>query len=125
MGDHPFVDDDGMPYPHHPIRNLPWLDTLVELKVFQLRAGLSYRLAEWTRGKVAVENGEQVVIIPGRPPVTARLGDYVLSDGERFWVESADGFNLRFWPVGRDPGWSHRCFMSWEVASDDSDDAPS
>jgi hypothetical protein len=64
VGDHPFVDDDAMPYPHHPIRNLPWLDTLVELKMFQLRAGLSYRLAEWTRGKVAVENGEPTTTTP-------------------------------------------------------------
>jgi hypothetical protein len=114
MADLPFVEDDAMPFQHHPIRALPWLDTKTAYGVFQFRPTLEHRLAEWCDGTVAVEDGALVVQILGPPPVTARLGDFVLTDGERFWVESPDGFNLRFWPVGRDPGWSHRCFMNWE-----------
>jgi hypothetical protein len=115
VADSPYIDDDAMPFLHNPIRNLPWLDTKTAYETFQFRPTLENRLAEWAGGVVAVEDGQLIVRIPGAPPVTARLGDFVLTDGERFWVESPDGFNLRFWPVGRDPGWSHRCFMDWEA----------
>jgi hypothetical protein len=116
VADDPFVSDEEMPYRHNPIRNLPWLDTKTELEVFQHRAGQSIRLAEWCEGEVAFTD-QLVVRVPGTPPSIARLGDFVVTDGERYWVEPADGFFLRYWPTGRDPGWSHRCYMNWEEQS--------
>jgi hypothetical protein len=119
--DNPFIENDEQPHPHNPIQYLPWLDTRAEHAVFQLRPTLENRLAEWCGGTVAVENGQLVVQIPGSPPVTARLGDFVIHDGERYRVESPDGFNTRYWPVGRDPGWSHRCHQRWEGSADGRD----
>jgi hypothetical protein len=114
VADDPAVGDDELPYRHNPIRNLPWLDTRVEYEVFQHRPGLSQRLAEWCGGEVAFTD-QLVVRVPAQPSAVARLGDFVVRDGERFWVERAeDGFFLRYWPVGKDPGWSHRCYMDWE-----------
>lgn len=115
MTDSPFVENDDMPFVHNPIRALPWLDTKTEVEVFQLRPTLENRLAEWCGGEVIVVDAGLAVRVPGTPSQTAHLGDFVvLADGE-FTVESPDGFNLRFWPKGRDPGWSHRCFMNWEA----------
>jgi hypothetical protein len=115
--DSPFVEDDDQPFTHNPIRALPWLDTRVEVEVFQLRPTLEHRLAEWCDGEVIVDGTQLAVRIPGRVPKVARLGDFVVLDGEEFVVVPPDGFNLRFWPVGRDTGWSHRCFMNWEATS--------
>lgn len=113
MADDPFTPDDDLPARHNPIRNLPWLDTNTEYEVFQHRAGQSQRLAEWCGGEVAFAD-DLVVRVPNVGDV--HLGDFVLFDGERFWIERADGFFLRFWPVGRDPGWAHHCRMPWEVS---------
>lgn len=114
MNDTPFIDNDDMPFPHNPIRNLPWLDNLTEVEVFQFRPTLENRLAEWCGGTVAVDDDAQLVVrIPGGDE--AHLSDFVvLQDGE-YRVEPADGFTHRYWPVGRDPGWTHRCFMNWEA----------
>jgi hypothetical protein len=112
--DDPHTPNDELPARHNPIRALPWLDTLTEVEVFQLRPTLHNRLAEWCGGEAAVENGEIVVRIPGSPQVVARLGDFVVFADGVFYVEPADGFFLKYWPVGRDPGWTHRCFMDWE-----------
>lgn len=114
MSDSPFIDDDDMPFAHNPVRNLPWLDTMTEVTAFQFRPTLENRLAEWCGGVVAILDGQLVVHIPGDPPTTAHLSDFVVFDGENYRVEPADGFNHRYWPVGRDPGWQHRCFMKWE-----------
>jgi hypothetical protein len=118
--DSPFVDNDDMPYVHNPIQQLPWLDTRVQVEVFQHRAGLSNRLAEWCGGSVGFTD-RLVVLVPDAedPNVLnpAGLGDFVVLADGAFRVESPDGFNQRFWPVGRDPGWSHRCFMDWEASS--------
>lgn len=117
MTDSPFVEDDDMPFVHHPIRALPWLDTKTELEVFQHRAGQSQRLAEWCGGRVAFTD-QLVVLVPDSEDSNvlnpAQLGDFVVKSGAMFHVEHPDGFYLRFWPKGRDPGWSHRCFMNWE-----------
>lgn len=113
MTDSPFIDDDDLPFAHNPVRNLPWLDTMTEVTVFQYRPTLENRLAEWCGGTVAVdENAQLVVRLPGGD--VAHLSDFVVFDGENYRVEPADGFNHRYWPVGRDPGWTHRCFMKWE-----------
>jgi hypothetical protein len=114
VSDGPTIADDDLPARHHPIEYLPWLNIRAEVELFQLRPGQAYRLAEWAGGEVAVENGEHVVLIPGPPALTARLGDWVGTDGERHWIEPADGFNTRYWPVGRDPGWAHTCRQPWE-----------
>lgn len=114
MSDQPFVENDDMPFVHNPIRALPWIDSGTEVEVFQLRPTLHNRLAEWCSGEVVVTERGLGVRIPGTPPQTAQLGDFVVRAADVFTVESADGFFLRFWPKGRDPGWSHRCFMNWE-----------
>lgn len=116
MTDSPYIEDGDMPFTHNPIRALPWIDTKVECEVFQHRAGQSQRLAEWCGGEVAFID-ELVVRVPTAPGVHghARVGDFVVRTGEEYRVEPPEGFNLRFWPVGRDPGWSHRCFMDWEA----------
>lgn len=115
MADDPHVPDDELPYRHNPIQYLPWLNTLVEVEVFQHRPGQSQRLAEWCGGEVAYEDGLVVRVPTEAGVVAAPLGDFVLSDGEKFWVErAADGFFTRYWPVGKDPGWSHTCKQSWE-----------
>lgn len=117
MADDPFTPDDDLPARHHPIRNLPWLDVTTEYEVFQHRAGQSARLAEWCGGTVAFTT-DLVVLVP-HPELAeaqeARLGDFVVGNGDRFWVESADGFFQRFWPVGKDPGFVHHCRMPWEA----------
>lgn len=112
MTDSPFIDDDDQPFTHNPIRHLPWLDTRTEVHVFQYRPTLERRLAEWCGGKVAVRDAQLVVEIPGGD--VAHLSDYVVLQDDEYRVEPADGFNHRYWPVGRDPGWTHRCFMEWE-----------
>lgn len=116
MADDPFVPDEEMPYRHNPIVNLPWLDTKTEYEVFQHRAGQSQRLAEWCGGEVSFI-GAIVVLVPHpelEPMQVAQLGDFVIGNGDRFWVEPADAFHQRYWPVGKDPGWAHRCTMPWE-----------
>ena len=120
MTDSPYIDDADQPYTHNPIRNLPWIDTKTEVTVFQYRPTLENQLAEFCGGTVAVVDGQLVVLVPDpggdeNIRLRAHLGDYVVTDGEKFWVEAADGFNQRYWPVGRDPGWSHRCYMDWEA----------
>jgi hypothetical protein len=112
--DGPTVDDDDLPFVHHPIEYLPWL-VPGEVQAFQLRPTLENRLAEWCGGETAVEEGRIVVLIPGPPALTVRQGDWVVYDGERYRVEPAGGFNTRYWPRGVDPGWSHRCYASWET----------
>jgi hypothetical protein len=116
VADDPFTPDDDLPARHHPIRNLPWLDVTTEHEVFQHRAGQSARLAEWCGGEVAFVD-DLIVRVPTAPGVHAhaRLGDFVLFDGQRYWVEQADGFFQRFWPVGKDPGFAHHCRMPWEA----------
>lgn len=122
MADDPFVPDEQLPFRHNPIVNLPWIDVKTEYEVFQHRAGQSERLAEWCGGKVAFT--DQLVVLvpdPGGDPaivVPAKLGDFVVGNGDRFWVEPADGFFQRYWPVGRDPGYAHRCYMPWESAQE-------
>jgi len=115
VADDPFVPDDQMPFRHNPIVNLPWRDVKTEYEVFQHRAGQSERLAEWCGGEVAFVDG-LVVRVPTQPGVHAHahLGDFVIGNGDRFWVEPGDGFFQRYWPVGRDPGWAHHCRMPWE-----------
>ena len=117
MTDQPFVENDEMPFEHHPIQYLPWLDTRTRYEVFQHRPGQSQRLAEWCGGEVAFVD-ELIVRVPTEPGVHAHaaLGDFVVGDGEKFWVEPANGFNQRYWPVGRDPGWPHTCTQPWEVS---------
>lgn len=121
MTDDPWVPDEEMPYRHNPIRSLPWIDSKTEVEVFQHRPGQSQRLAEWCGGSVSFTN-QLVVLVPDATEENvlnpARLGDFVvLADGV-FHVERAeDGFFQKYWPVGRDPGWTHRCFMSWEGPS--------
>lgn len=114
----PHVPDEDMPAVHNPIRQLPWLDTLTEVEVFQHRPGQSQRLAEWCGGSVSFTD-RLVVLVPDAadPNVLnpAQLGDFVVLVDGVFHVEQPDGFNQRFWPAGRDPGWSHRCFMDWEA----------
>ena len=119
MADDPYVPDEQMPYRHNPVQMLPWLDTRIEVEVFQHRPTQSERLAEWCGGEVKFTT-ELVVRVPTADgPVDAPLGDFVVSDGEHFRVErAADGFFLKYWPVGRDPGWSHRCYQSWEQSDD-------
>lgn len=104
MSDQPYVENDDMPYTHHPIEYLPWLNTDAEVEVFQLRPTQEYRLAEWIGGKVAFEDGEIVVAGPG---VTVRMGEYVIRNGDTIAVEPAEGFHTRYWPKGRDPRWPH------------------
>jgi hypothetical protein len=111
----PVLDDGQMPYPHNPIEYLPRINPQVQVHVFQFRAGLAERLAQWMGGTVSVtEDGAQLVTIDGTPPTVAGVGDYVLSDGARFWIEPGGRFSERYWPVGRDPGWDHVCTYRWE-----------
>lgn len=109
------VGDAEMPYAHNPIVYLPRINEHVEVWIFQFRAGLADRLVEWSGGELSyTADGAPLITIPGAPPVVAGLGDYVATDGARFWVEQADGFNTRYWPVGRDPQWDHVCRYYWE-----------
>lgn len=115
MADSPHVEDNDQPFVHNPIRALPWIDSKTEVAVFQHRPGQSTRLAEWCGGEVAFTDRIVVRVPTEGGSVDAELGDFVVQQGDRFSVEPADGFNLRFWPKGRDPGWSHRCYMDWEA----------
>lgn len=98
------------PFPHNPIENLPWLDDTTEVQVFQLRVLLQDRLAEWCGGEVAIEDGWYVVRVPGG--LTVHNGEYLVKHADGgYSVEPADGFTHRYWPVGRDPGWSFVCYQ--------------
>ena len=114
----PIIPDDDLPYVHNPIEYLPRRNPLVEVEMFQLRPELENRLAEWAGGRVAFEDGGLVVTIPGRPPITARLGDWVAYDGEKYWIESPDDFLLRFWPKAVEPDWPWRCYREGEGPDD-------
>jgi hypothetical protein len=104
-----------MPYPHNPITHLPRINPHIQVHIFQFRAGLADQLVQWTGGELSyTDDGHPLITIPGEPPVVAGLGDYVASDGSRFWVEPHNQFNERYWPVGRDPGWDHVCRYYWE-----------
>ena len=105
----PDLGSDDFPHVHNPIDYLPWLDSGVEVQVFQLRPTLESRLAEWCGGEVVPDPQVGLTVrVPGAG--IARLGDFVLFDGTAFSITSSDGFNQRFWPVGRDPGFSFTCY---------------
>lgn len=114
MTDSPFIDDGDLPYAHNPIEYLPRINPQVQVQMFQLRAGLAHRLAEWCGGEVAIEDAQHVVLVPGNPVLTVRQSDWLATDGTRYWIEPHEDYLTRLWPVGRDPGWSHRCLMDWE-----------
>jgi hypothetical protein len=110
---HPALGPDDFPAVHHPIDYLPWLDTAVEVQVHQHRAGLSEELAQWCGGSVSFTD-QLVVLVPDAVEEDvlnpAGLGDFVLLRDGVFHVERPDGFFLRYWPIGRDPGYSFKCF---------------
>lgn len=116
----PFVEDAELPYPHQPIIQLPRINPLVHRGAFQYREGNEARCAEWCGGVVwHTEDGPLVQVPTTEGPVLARLGDWVLTDGgEVFWVEPAEGFHERWWPLGRTPDWEWRCYQPWEQQPD-------
>lgn len=100
----------------HPIQYLPRLVTHTELQAFQHQAGHSQELAGWCGGQVASVDGQLAVRV-GEDEY-AYLGDYVMFDGQRYWVEPFDGpggnFRQRYWPKGEEPNWDWRCYYTWE-----------
>src|SRR5690606_40207201 len=76
---------------------------------FQNRPLTVERLVEWCGGEFVPATGAIRLDIDGEP-VEVPIGDWVLSDGERFWTfPAAQGFNLYYWPAGRDPGFTFTC----------------
>lgn len=116
----PFVEDGELPYPHQPIVQLPRINTLVHRDAFQYREGLQARCAEWCGGVVwHTESGPLIQVPVEGEMVLARVGDWIMSDaGERFWVEPDEGFNERWWPLGRAPDWAWRCYQPFEPQPD-------
>lgn len=108
----PNLVSEDFPFVHNPIEHLPWLDDTKEAQVFQNRPLTAEALAEWCGGYTAIEDGQRVVHVPGG--LVAHLSDFVVYEDAEYRIEPADGFNGRYWPVGRDPGWTHRCYMEWE-----------
>lgn len=106
------------PITYHPVEYLPRLVTHVEFQGFQHLPGRSQELAGWCGGAIVTEGDRTAVSLD---EVLAYLGDWILSDGERFWVEPADGaggsFVQRYWPKGVDPGWEWRCYRNGEEPS--------
>lgn len=111
----PQLGPDDFPAVHHPIEYLPWLDTDTEFEVFQHRSGQTERFAQWCGGEITTD-GPIVHVETDQGIEDVPVGDYVLirrvpGEADEVYVErAATGFNINFWPVGRDPGWTHHCF---------------
>lgn len=108
----PNLEAADFPAAYNPVEYLPWLDTTVEVQVFQLRPALQNQLAEWCDGEVVIEDGWYAVQVPGG--LTVHNGEYLLLENGEFTVKTQDEFYNRYWPVGTETGWSVVCYKRSE-----------